>query len=142
TVQDYFPGFNSTGVLLVTGDNRAGWFNQGTTSQGTSDTAYTPEDPHTSPTFGTLSKKGDGTYELRNVDGTKEIFDNQGYLVKRIDRRGQVARQYYYSIGVLTDIADYPEILTGQHTRVTHFNGGLSVTENYGTDGAHTAYIG
>src|SRR5207244_1295363 len=69
-----------------------------------------------------------------------------GYLIQRLDRRGQITRQYTYTAGGNLDtIEDYPGILTGSQRRVYQFGDGLFVTDHATattTTGKQTEYYG
>jgi RHS repeat-associated protein len=151
-------GQYDAGALLVTGDNHAKWFHQRRHIDPPSgltvyDTQFDGEanDP---TSLGTLSTLPNGNYQLLAHDGTKEIFSTDGYLIYRVDRRGQIARKYDYTPGGnLDNITDYPStysetgtqtpILTGSHSRVYHFGTGLWVTDHWGQVSAQrTFYFG
>ncbi len=81
------------GTLLVTGDNRCIWFPDGLAAPETN--------PFASPVLGSdpdsaRSEEPTGNIALTYEDGTINVFNSVGLLLKRQDRHGNLLREYSY----------------------------------------------
>src|SRR5690606_21462290 len=105
------------GVSLIRGDNTAAWY------QLASGEYITPEG-----SFDTLVKNLDGSFTLTFKDGTRDEFDEDGFLIARLDRHGN-GLTYGYTGGKLTSITDQ----LGDSITYAYTNGLLSsITDHAG----------
>jgi hypothetical protein len=91
---------------------------------GNSDGLY--EDVSPADEYRTLEKLGDGSFELRDLDGTVDRFDATGKWTERVDRAGNT-KVATYTGGVLTRV-DFPD---QRHEVFAHHPSGklASITE-------------